>query len=193
MRKALGKLIEDGLIFPIRNKGYYVSFPKITINFRKESSYTKAMKRLNKLPKVKLLEIKTISPNKEQKDLFKLKDDEKLWEIVVLRFYNNIPFLIGKSHIPFHRAPEFNIYYNKIKSIHSVLEDVYGIKAIRKNSQCSSAVSDKRESKILRIFDNSILFKVTSINVDEEDNVIEQCLSTYRTDIVQLNFNPGGQ
>lgn len=189
IRKVIGQLMAEGLVFPIRNKGNYVAFPKFTINFQKESSYTKSMLRNKKKPKVKILGIKTVSPTEEQKDLFNMTGDDKLWLIVVLRYNNGIPFLIGKSYIPMKLAPEFNIHYKKIQSIHLVLEDIYGIKPIRKNSQCSSAYSDKEESRILKTFDNSPLFKVTSINVNSDGEVIEHCLSTYRADLVKLNFN----
>ena len=155
VRKAIEKLISDGLVFVIRNRGYYVNLHEINIRIRKENSYTQSMLDEKLTPRVKLFEIKTVRPDAEQKKLFHMDDSDILWEIYVLRFYKNIPFAIGQSFIPYQRVPEFNVHYTKLLSIHRVLSEVYGIKPVRKSSVCKSGISDKRESKLLSIFDHS--------------------------------------
>ena len=189
VRKAIQKLITDGLIFAIRNRGYYVKFYDIDIWIKKECSYTLSMLKRKMNPKVKILEIKTVSPDSEHKKLFDLKNNEMLWEIYVLRYYRNVPFLIGRSYIPYKRVPSFNMHYLKVKSIHRVLREVYGIKPERKSSVCRTSISGKRESRLLSIFENSPLLKVTNINVDQEDIPIEYSISTFRSDIVRINVN----
>lgn len=190
VRKAIRRLIDEGFAFPVRNRGIFVSMPKYLVNFQKESSYTINMNNINEKPKVKLLELSTVSPTKAQKELFSLKLEDKLWEIKVLRYYRDIPFIIGLSYIPYSLAPEFNIHYKNMKSIHLVLKEKYNITPIRQNSQFVSGFSTREESRLLAIYDGTPTFKVHSTNVDENGNIIEDVVSTYRSDLVRFNFNP---
>ncbi|MEW9121520.1 MAG: GntR family transcriptional regulator [Thermotaleaceae bacterium] len=188
VRKAIEKLIQDGFVYAIRNKGYYVKKNEILVRIRKESNYTQSMISKKMTPRVRLLELKTVSPSSEQKELFDLKDDDKLWEIYIIRYYKNIPYVLGKSYIPYHRVPDFNTHYQRSLSIYTVLEKIYGIKPSRSSSECKVTMSDKRESRLLSIFDHSPLLKVTSLNEDQNKAVIEQCISKFRADIVQLTI-----
>lgn len=189
VRKAIHQLVQDELVYVIRNKGYYVRINAINVKLQKSINYTKNMLEIKLTPRVRLIDLKICNPTPEQYELFKLTTDEKLWEILVLRFYKNIPHLIGRSYLPFKRVPDFRQYYLKTMSIHQVLEEAYGIKPSRQSSVCKAILSDKKESKLLSIFECSPLLKVTSINVDQNGIPIEQCISKFRSDIVQLNIN----
>lgn len=189
VRKAIQKLIADGWVFAIRNKGYYARFDKISVRIRRECSYTQRMIDEKLIPRVKLLEIKTVRPNSEHKNLFNLNDEDILWEIYVLRYYKGVPFLIGKSYLPFNRVPDFNLHYMQSMSIHKVLQETYDIKVTRKSSVCRMSIADKKEARLLSVFDNSPLLKVTNINNDQENKPIEHSISTFRADIVQISIN----
>lgn len=189
VRNAIKKLITDGLVFVIRNKGYYVKAKDINVRIHRNSNYTQNMIAKKMVPKVKLLELKTVRPSKEQQELFDLNNEDMLWEIYVLRYYKNVPYLLGKSYIPCRRAPDFNLHYIKSMSIYKVLKEKFRIEPTRKSSICRASVSDKKESRLLSIFENSPILKVTSINVDQNNVPIEQCISKFRSDIVQINVN----
>jgi DNA-binding GntR family transcriptional regulator len=189
IRKVIYKLISDGLVFAIKNKGYYVRIDDINVRIHKDSNYTQNMIARGMTPKVRLLEIRTVSPSPHQKDIFNLKEGELLWYIRVLRYYKNIPYLIGESYIPFDNAPEFGLYYEKFMSIYKVFKEKYGILPQRKSSICKALISNKKESKLLSIFEHSPILRVESVNVDQRDNPVEQCFSTLRSDIVQLKIN----
>ena len=121
--------------------------------------------------------------------LFSLNKDDFLWDLHILRYHKQIPYLIGRSYIPFNCFPDFGENYQKFKSIYKVFNNIYGIKPTRMNSVCRATISDKKESRQLAIFENSPILKVTSINTDQTDKPVEQCISTYRSDIVRINVN----
>jgi GntR family phosphonate transport system transcriptional regulator len=189
VRKAIEKMVRDELVYVIRNKGYYVRSNDINIKIRKDANYTRNMLAHKLTPRVRLLELKISEPAREQRDLFQLYPGEKLWEIMVLRFYRGIPHALARSYLPFKRIPDFKQHYLKALSIYKVLEEYYGIKPRRKNSLCKAVLSDKREARLLEIFENYPLLRVVSINVDQHGIPIEQCISKFRSDIVQLNIN----
>lgn len=190
IRKAILKLIADGFVYPLRNKGYYVIGKAISIRIRRETNYTQSMLDQKLVPKVKVLAVRMVGPSPEQRELFCLDATDWVWEIHVLRYHNrNIPYIIGKSYIPVSRFPEFGPHYRSMQSIFRVFREVYQVKPSRKSSVCRATISDKHESRLLSIFDNSPLLKVTSINVDQCNQPIEYCISIFRSDLVSLSIN----
>lgn len=189
VRKTILKLIADGFVYPIRNKGYYVLAKEIDIRIRKDTNYTQNMLDRKMVPKVKVLAMRIVGPSQEQRELFGLSDTDWVWELQVLRYHKNIPYIIGKSYIPVARFPEFGPHYRSMLSIFRVFREVYKVKPSRKSSVCKAVVSDKTESRLLSVFDNSPLLKVTSINVDQCNQPIEYCISTFRSDLVSVSIN----
>lgn len=189
VRKAFQKLIADGLVITMRNRGYYVLPNEINVRIRKNSNYTQSMLDKKMTPKVKVLGIKTANPDEEQKKLFQLPDSGMLWELHILRYYKNIPYVISKSYIPYDRFLKFGFEFEKHLSIFKVFGEIYGVKASRKSSVCTATKSDKKESRLLSVFEHSPLLKVSSVNVDQDNRPIEQCISSYRSDMVRLSIN----
>jgi GntR family transcriptional regulator len=187
VRKVINKLIAEGLVFVIRNEGYYVQDEIINVRIRKHSNYTQSMIDRKLTPQIKIIGINTVYPDQEQMKLFSLSKTDLVWDIYVLRYYKRIPYFIGRSFIPQNRFPDFGPDFQKSKSIHKVFNKLYGIKPMRTNSICRATISDKKESRYLAIFENSPILKVTSINTDQFDKPVEQCISTFRSDIVRIN------
>ena len=189
VRKVINKLVVEGLVFVIRNEGYFVQDEIINVGIRKYANYTQNMLDKKLIPHIKIIGITTVYPSNEQIKLFSLNKDELLWDLHILRYYKQIPYLLGRSYIPFNRFPDFGESFQKLKSIHKVFNNMYGIRPTRMSSICRATISDKKESRQLAIFENSPILKVASINTDRSDKPVEQCISTFRSDIVRINVN----
>lgn len=189
VRNAVKKLSEDGYVYTIRRKGYYVKANTIDVRLDKSTSYTKLVMSQNMVPQVRILEIQTISPSRDQLEIFGLKEGEMLWSIYFLRYYNNIPTTLTRSHIPLSRTPDLNIRLMKSKSLYGTLEESYNIKPSRKNSICEAAIPDMKESKLLSVNSNTPVLKVTSFAVDQDGRPIEHCVTKFRSDMVKLVVN----
>ena len=189
VRNAVKKLVEDGYIYTIRRKGYYVKANTIDIQLNRNTSYTNLILEQHIVPQVKILEIQTISPSGEQVGMFGLNEDEMLWSIYFLRYCNNIPTTLTRSYIPLKRTPDLNVRLIKNKSLYGTLEEFYKIKPVRANSICEASVSDRKESKLLSINSNTPVLKVTSFVLDQDACPIEQCISKFRSDMVKLVVN----
>lgn len=189
IRKVINKLVVEGFIFVIRNEGYFVQDEIINVNIRKYSNYTQSMLDKKLTPHIKIIGINTVYPDNEQMKLFSLNKADLLWDIHVIRYYKRIPYFIGRSYIPYNRFPDFGSDFQKSKSINKVFNKLYGIKPMRINSICRATISDKKESRYLSIFEKSPIIKVASVNIDQFNKPVEQCISTFRSDIVRINVN----
>lgn len=189
IRKVINKLVAEGLVFVIRNEGYFVMDEIINVGIRKNSNYTQNMLNKSLTPHIKIIGITTLYPDEEQVKLFSLNKDELLWELHILRYYKQIPYLLSRSYIPYGRFPDFGENFRKFKSIYKVFSNIYGFKPVRMKSTCRATISDKKESRHLAIFENSPIIKVSSINTDPSDKPVEYCISTFRSDVVRINVN----
>lgn len=191
VRNAVKKLSEEGYVYAIRRKGYYVRTKTNTIDVQldRSTSYTKLVMSQNIVPQVRILEIQTISPSHDQMELFGLKEGEILWSIYFLRYCNNIPTTLTRSHIPLSRTPDLNIRLMKSKALYRTLEECYGIKPSRTNSICEATIPNMKESRLLSLGSSTPVLKVTSLAVDQDGRIIEQCVSKFRSDMVKLVVN----
>ena len=189
VRRAIKKLIEEGLVYPIRRKGYFVKAYDIDIDIDKNTSYTNMMKKNHMKPKIEIIELETQDPTPELEKLFKLTKPEKVWSIYILRYYDNIPYTLSRIYLSYKRFPKLNLYLSKNTSLYSILSKEYGITTKRKSSICEACITDKSESKHLSVLGGFPLLKVTSVAEDNFGMPVEQSISKFRSDMVKVKIN----
>lgn len=189
IRKAMRQLTAEGMIYPLRNRGFFAMTTGIHVKIGKESNYTQSMIDKHMRPQVKLLDLRTADPTVDMKRLFQLQESEVVWEISILRYCKGIPFVIGRSSIPYARFPEFGMHWREKKSLHKVFREIYGIRTSRKSSSCKVVFTDKKDSRLLSVFDHSPAIQVTSVTVGQKGEPVEHCVSLFRSDVVRLDIN----
>ncbi|MBZ4653817.1 MAG: phosphonate metabolism transcriptional regulator PhnF [Peptococcaceae bacterium] len=187
IRKATEKLILDGLVYPIRRKGYFVKQNRVVIEIDSQTSYTRNASNNNLPRKVKILEMKPEYPVAELAEFFQLEKDQMVWSIYFLRYCNNVPTTLSRTYIPLKRAPELDKHLMKTRSLYKTLEENYGIKPRRINSICEIAFADHSEFRHLAVYKGFPLLQVTSLVVDQHGMPLEKCLTKFRSDMVKLN------
>lgn len=187
IRKATEKLILDGLVYPIRRKGYFVKQNRVAIDIDGHTSYTRTTSNNNLPRKVKVLEIKPEYPAAELAEFLQLEQDQLVWSIYFLRYFNDIPTTFSRTNIPLKRAPELNKHLVKTHSLYKTLEEHYGIKPRRINSICEIAYADESEFRHLAVYKGFPLLQVTSLMVDQHGMPLEKCVTKFRSDMVKLN------
>ena len=189
VRRAVESLIGDGLVYPIRRKGYFVKCDNIDIPIHKKTSYTQNMLSNNLTPKVDVLEKETYAPTAELETLFNMKKGEKIWSIYFLRYFNNIPFALSRCFLPYERMPDLNLHLGDNLSLYNILNKKYSIIPSRTGSVCEACMADRREAKHLSILGGAPLLKVTSTAVDQKGFYIEQSVTKFRSDMVKVKID----
>lgn len=189
IRKAAEKLILDGLIYPVRRKGYFVKQKTIVIEINSKTSYTRSTSNNNLPRKVKILEIRPDYPTPELAEFLQLGKNQLIWSICFLRYLNDIPIALSRTSISYDRAPELNVHLIKTRSLYTTLEENYGIIPRRINSICAIAYAEDREFRHLAVNKGFPLFQVTSLMVDQHGMPLEKCTTKFRSDLVKFNIN----
>jgi GntR family transcriptional regulator len=189
VRRAIENLIGDGLVYPIRRKGYFIKSNNIDISIHKKTSYTQNMLDNNLSPRVEILELETREPFGELENLFEMDKTGKIWSLCFLRYYNNIPFALSLCYLPYNRMPDLNLHLTNDYSLYSILNKKYGIIPSRIGSVCEVCQSDKSESKHLSVLSGAPLLKVTSTAVDQRGVHIERSVTKFRSDMVKIKID----
>lgn len=187
IRKATEQLIMDGLVYPIRRKGYFVKMNRINVDISMDTSYSKLIKENNMTPKVEILGILPDYPRDEARETLQLPPEDLVWSIYILRYYNDIPATLTRSFIPIKRTPELKEHLKKTKSLYRIFEEFYGIKPMRTGSVCELTYADQREYRHLAVYQNFPLLQISSTVVDQNRAPIEYCVSKFRSDIVKVS------
>lgn len=117
-----------------------------------------------------------------------MKNDEDILVIKRLRIADGIPVAIELSQIPYHYCRGIEKYIKKDVSLYQVLEDLYSIKLVRTQSYIRISLSDARESKYLKIKNETACILIESTNFDTLGRKIEFSKTKARGDIVRYYF-----
>ncbi len=189
VRRAIENLISEGLVYPVRRKGYFVRSKEIDVRIHKKTSYTQNMLSKNLLPRVEILEMQTIEPTEELIDLFGINKSNKVWSLYFLRYYNNIPMALSRCFLLYDRMPDLNLHFNNNRSLYNILNNSYGIIPTRVGSVCEACSADRKESKHLLVLGEAPLLKVTSTAVDQKGVYVEQSITKFRSDMVKIRID----
>lgn len=187
IRKATEQLIMDGLVYPIRRKGYYVKINRIDVDISADTSYSKIVRENNLTPKVHLLHVRPDYPTAEQREALQLTPEQLIWSIYILRYYDEIPASLTRSYVPLARTPGLDANLKKTLSLYRTLEEFYGIEPVRKSSVCELSYADQKEFRHLAVYQNFPLLQVTSVITDKQGMPVEYCVSKFRSDIVKVS------
>ncbi len=189
IRRAIESLMDEGMVYPIRRKGYFVMSNVIDISIHRRTSYTQNMLDNNLTPRVRILEMETREPSDELKDLFGIDKSSQVWSLYFLRYYDNIPMALSRCFLPFDRMPELNLHLNNDHSLYHILQTWYDIIPTRIESVCEACTADVRESKTLSVLGDAPLLKVTSTAVDQQGRPIERSITKFRSDLVKIKID----
>lgn len=189
VRRAVEKLIDEGFVYSIRRKGYFVKTDKEIRFICKNASYTQYMLDNNLQPRIEILGMETQEPAKELAELFDLDKRDLVWFIHVLRYNNSIPTTLSRMYLPYKRFSDLNLHFAKERSLYTVLNKYYGILPTRISSICEACFSDNYESKQLSVIGGIALLKVTSIAVDQNGVPVEQSVSKFRSDMMKIKID----
>lgn len=99
-RNALSQLVDSGYAYRLKGKGTFVSFPNIERDFVKLSGFSQMLKSKGIKPSNKIIKSGIIEANKKIALLLETTIGTKVYEIVRIRYGNNIVLALEYSYLP---------------------------------------------------------------------------------------------
>lgn len=104
VRKAVGSLMQKGLVVRKQGKGTFVTKPKFSRNMKKLQSFTEMCEQIGVKPGAKMLENSLIEADDKIAERLGIEDGSKVVYISRLRLADKEPVQIEKSYFPLQYA-----------------------------------------------------------------------------------------
>jgi len=104
VRKAVGNLVEKGILIRKQGKGTFVSRPKFSRNIKKLQSFSEMCYQMGVEPGAKMIVNQLVEADDETADCLGVEPGSKVVSIVRLRFADGTPVVIEENFFPLKYA-----------------------------------------------------------------------------------------
>ncbi|QIQ21321.1 GntR family transcriptional regulator [Zophobihabitans entericus] len=193
VRQAIQGLVNEGYLERKKRRGTIVRQKKIDQDFTHIiESYDSEMNRKGLLPKTQVLMLKEDTATEDVAQSLNLKEGDKVYKLVRLRYAQNNPIVLVTTYLPFALLPDFMSHDFSQEKLYTVLEKLnFAITSIRRKLEVLKA--DETTSDLLDIEEGDPIFYFHSTGYTRERIPVEYSISKYRGDmnsfIFELNNN----
>lgn len=170
-RQALVQLASEGLVVRRRGRGTFVAAPKTTLPTIQELgiSYTHMMEQAGLRPSTRILRQEVLPASKEVAGQLRISAEEPVVHIVRLRMAAGESIAVEASYIPAHYVPGLEQVELTNVSLHSILEQRYGLVLAYAIDVLEISVVGPYEARLLQIPEGSPVALVNSLNYLADD------------------------
>lgn len=184
VKRALGDLVQQNLLYRIRGKGTFVAEPKIQKDPRKIQSFTEEMRTLGYLVSSRILEARVVPADAVIADRLHVAEGEPITLIRRLRHASDRPITLQSSYVPVALCP--NLLQEDLSgSLYEVLRR-YGARPERAQEIYSATAVDHMEAELLGVRAGSPVLRCERISRGSNGQVIEYVESVLRGDLYQV-------
>ncbi|MPN42127.1 HTH-type transcriptional repressor DasR [bioreactor metagenome] len=124
-------------------------------------------------PRSKVITLGIIEANKKIASLLDTTIGTKVYEIVRVRYGDNIPLALEYSYLPINLFENLLQYDFENTSLYEVIENVYNYKFKYSKQWIKITTLYKNEAKILDVDEHTPAFLLESISYDTNDKIVE--------------------
>ena len=181
-RSALIALQREGKVEILKGSGTYVLNHKIERDLIKLSGFSSMLRDKGIKPSNKVLSVSVIKSNKTIAKKLKISIGEEVYEIIRLRYGNDIPMALEIAYLPVYLFSNLLDYDYEKNSLYKILREKYDIKLKFAKQELCIVRSNSYEAKHFNIDENEPMFLLQIVTYDKNDKCIEYVKSINRGD-----------
>lgn len=186
VRNVFDRLVVKNVLMRRAGKGTFVAFPVTTENISLLVGFSEKMSKLGQTPKTKVIKVEVTTPADNLLEKMKISKDDKIIEIIRIRFINSIPFVIQTAVLPYAKCePILNFDLEK-GSLTAFIKNILGIRLIQAEETIYSYPANIEEAKILEVKKGFPILVVEGLTYDENHVPIRYSIAKYRSDFIHL-------
>ncbi|MCW8040728.1 MULTISPECIES: GntR family transcriptional regulator [Acinetobacter] len=186
IRKAYEQLRAEDKIYKVHNVGWFVSNKKIQY-------YPASIENFNSYLKAQGFNAKTELISAQQVDVFAGSDlfdaaigAQGFYEIIRLRYADNVPVLLEYNYLPVALFPGF-INYEIIPSVEEVVKNQFNVKYSSSRLKIKNTAADEFDGKQLGIPSSQTAIRIERIS-KSDNQVIEFDIEIWPEDKIEMNM-----
>ena len=166
VRKAVGSLMEKGLVMRKQGKGTFVTKPKYSRNMKKLQSFTEMCEQMGVKPGAQVLENRLIMADKKVADRLGIEPGSNVVYISRLRLADGEPVQVEKSYFPLKYAFLLEEDLNN-GSMFECLKEKAGAKVASSEKMIELCQATAEEAALMDVKKGDYLLFVKSTAYDE--------------------------
>lgn len=188
IRRAIRKLIEEGVLETRQGLGTFVSIKSIEEWLGHLSTYFDIVNEMGMKPNIKLLHKGII---KASQDVLSIFGTAEIYETIRLRLANDMPVVLEKQYYTLEIGQKLSKYDLNNISTYDILENELGITLWEAKQTISAVIPTAEERRLLKLVDNMPCCALlsTRLVVDVQKKPREYEKSVYRADMYQFCIN----
>lgn len=187
LRQAIALLKNEGLLRVDKGLGMFVAEAPIQYPIGKRVRFNEALQAQSQKGNYQLLQATEMTADAKLALKLEIKSGDSIALVQLLGLAENQPFFVSVSYFPLKRFPDMVQQWQQgTQSISKLMRDTYGCDHIRRCTYISARLVRPQDARLLKLSLNQPILLVESINVDENDCVIEYGVTRFRGDRMEL-------
>ena len=192
VRKAVGSLMEKGLVVRKQGKGTFVTKPKYSRNMKKLQSFTEMCEQMGVKPGAQVLENRLIMADKKVADRLGIEPGSNVVYISRLRLADGEPVQVEKSYFPLKYAFLLEEDLNN-GSMFECLKEKAGAKVASSEKMIELCRATAEEAALMDVKKGDYLLFVKSTAYDENGEPMYAGIQLINGDRFSLYVYESGQ
>lgn len=165
VRKAIGSLMEKGLVVRKQGKGTFVTKPKFSRNIKRLQSFSEMCEQMGVVPGAHMLENKIVDADGKIAERLGIETGSKVIFISRLRFADSEPVVIEKNYFPLKYAFLLEAQFED-NSLFDYLKEKAGMQVTSSEKLIELCRATQEEAKLLEVRKGDYLMFVRSTAYD---------------------------
>lgn len=192
VRKAVGSLMEKGLVVRKQGKGTFVTKPKYSRNMKKLQSFTEMCEQMGVKPGARVLENRLIAADKKVADRLGIEPGSNVVYISRLRLADGEPVQVEKSYFPLKYAFLLEEDLND-GSMFECLKEKAGAKVASSEKMIELCRATAEEAALMDVKKGDYLLFVKSTAYDENGEPMYAGIQLINGDRISLYVYESGK
>ena len=192
VRRAIGALVERGLVRVEQGRGTFVLEHVIDYLVGKRTRFSEIVTRQNRSPGGRLRSLERVPADQASARALAIREGDPIWQLDSISEVDGRPVSLGTHRFPAVRFPDFREVYMgtgaEAGSITRTLTHFGCGDYTRRTTRLTARMPDATETDLLQMPRSRPLMVSESVNVDGSGRPIEYGLASYAADRVQFVF-----
>ena len=188
VRQVFHELEKDGYVTIIKGRGAFVSQARLHQEMSGFYSFTQDMKKLGKTISTILIDFSQVPCDERISKKMKCKPGENILRFTRVRYADQDPMLIVKTHLLGTRFKNFDHRRLISESLYDMLGNTYNVVFSKGRETLQSVIARGDEASLLEIPPGAPCMKIDRYTY-EKDSIIEYAVAIARGDKFQYNID----
>jgi GntR family transcriptional regulator len=177
VRQALMELVQQGHLYTVPGKGFFVGERKKAHELNAFLSFTAASESRGEIPSSKILEAKIVPASTAIAHDLGIGPGAEVVRLKRLRLTSDVPVMVQESLLPHARCPGLLDRDLTTLSLFATLQDNYHLNLVRAETTISARLADKTEKKALGLEDPGVVLVVDQLSFASDGLPVERTTS----------------